>query len=303
MRPIKGDFFSIMFHYVRPSEVSNLKYLNLNKFILMLDNLMSEFGIVTQDQWEGFRKFGKRPSGALLTFDDGLKDHFNFVAPVLKERGLFGIFYVCTDPLINKPLSVHLSHYLLAHHDPHTIWQSLLSADSDLVWQVAKDELAQTAYVSHNEALLIKNIKKAINWLPYNSDREQLILEIFRELSKLSFQEFVSQWYLNEKEISLLSMLGFEIGSHTCSHRLLSRLDLRDIRYELNESKSALENVSTNSIRSFCFPYGGERSYNKEILEELKKSQYSDAFSVKSSVIGKESTFELHRFDCNFFLP
>ena len=52
-------------------------------------------------------------NGVVLTFDDGLKDHYNFVYPELKRRGLWGIFYIPTGQYKNKKiLDVHRIHLL-----------------------------------------------------------------------------------------------------------------------------------------------------------------------------------------------
>ena len=54
---------------------------------------------------------GPAPDGVLLTFDDGLRDHRDFVLPVLQERGLFGLFYVPSGPAITgRILDVHKVH-------------------------------------------------------------------------------------------------------------------------------------------------------------------------------------------------
>ena len=54
------------------------------------------------------------PSGFLLTFDDGLRDHVDFVLPVLRRRRLFGLFYVPSAPLTDGVvLDVHKLHLAL----------------------------------------------------------------------------------------------------------------------------------------------------------------------------------------------
>src|SRR5262245_47702732 len=37
---------------------------------------------------------------ALLTFDDGLRDHFNAARMILEPLGLRGLFFVCSQPLL-----------------------------------------------------------------------------------------------------------------------------------------------------------------------------------------------------------
>ena len=56
----------------------------------------------------------RAPGGVLLTFDDGLRDHAEFVLPALQARGLFGLFYVCSGPaMAGRILDVHKVHLAL----------------------------------------------------------------------------------------------------------------------------------------------------------------------------------------------
>ncbi|SCM83613.1 Polysaccharide deacetylase [uncultured Sporomusa sp.] len=49
---------------------------------------------------------------------------------------------------------------------------------------------------------------------------------------------------------------GMEIGGHTMSHPMLSRLTDAAIRYELEASKELLEQELKTKIEFFCYPYG-----------------------------------------------
>src|SRR4030095_477954 len=50
----------------------------------------------------------------LLTFDDGLKDHYTEVLPVLSEQGIEGLFFIITSCLEGRVVSVHKNHFLMA---------------------------------------------------------------------------------------------------------------------------------------------------------------------------------------------
>jgi peptidoglycan/xylan/chitin deacetylase (PgdA/CDA1 family) len=60
-------------------------------------------------------------------------------------------------------------------------------------------------------------------------------------------------------ELGSLHEAGWEIGSHTCSHPQLSRLDDRALRHELEDSRKACEEKLGN-CRTLALPYGdGDR--------------------------------------------
>ena len=49
---------------------------------------------------------------------------------------------------------------------------------------------------------------------------------------------------------------GFEIGSHSMTHRPLDVLTGRELAYEVHRSKAELEQIVGKGIRSFCYPHG-----------------------------------------------
>lgn len=306
MLPSPGDFFSVMYHYVRPLEKSKLRYLEVQDFQRQIDFFEERYGLVSREDWEKFRKTGLKPKGALLTFDDGLKDHYRFVLPILIDRNLFGIFYTCTNPLKNLALSVHLTHYLLANIDVHTIWNELITRGLPKQYKQVFDYKSQLAYLDQNHSDLEKDFKKLINYSVVDIGQKDLLLEIFTEFTKLSQTQFVNIWNLNEQEILEISSHGFEIGSHTCSHKLMTNLTDFEIDTELYDSKGILTESCNTDIKSFCFPYGGTRSYNASILQKLHQHEYSESFSVnpqpiKSGFLKPMNRFELPRYDCNLF--
>jgi peptidoglycan/xylan/chitin deacetylase (PgdA/CDA1 family) len=306
MLPSPGDFFSVMYHYVRPKELSKLRYLEIRDFQKQIDFFEEKFGLVTKVDWEKFRETGQKPKGALLTFDDGLKDHYNFVQPILLERNLFAIFYTCTNPLQNLALPVHLTHYLLAKNEAQTIWSWLIDRGIPKQYNKIFDHKSRLAYLNQDHSYLEKELKKLINWATVDIGQKDLLLEIFAEFTNLTQNQFINLWYLNDLEILEMNNNGFEIGSHTCSHKLMSNLTTFEIDSELCFSKSILSDICKTSIKSFCFPFGGSSSYNSIVLDKLNHHGYSESFSVnpqpiKDKFLKPMHRFELPRYDCNLF--
>tara|TARA_B100001057_G_scaffold322992_1_gene323248 strand:+ start:2046 stop:2630 length:585 start_codon:yes stop_codon:yes gene_type:complete len=124
-------------------------------------------------------------------------------------------------------------------------------------------------------------------------------------LKKFEINTNPKDYYLNKKEIKYLESLGMIIGSHTESHTLLSRLPFKEQFRELKNSKIFLEKIINKSIDTFCYPYGGKKSYNDNTLKILKKLKYKLAYSVENRDISykdiKQKPYELPRYDCNLF--
>ena len=67
----------------------------------------------------------------ILTFDDGLIDHYKFVYPILKEMKLWGVFYIPTAQFTDKKiLPVHLIHLLCGSIQPKKLINQLIGYTS-----------------------------------------------------------------------------------------------------------------------------------------------------------------------------
>jgi peptidoglycan/xylan/chitin deacetylase (PgdA/CDA1 family) len=62
--------------------------------------------------------------------------------------------------------------------------------------------------------------------------------------------------YLTRAELRELSEQGFEVGSHSLTHRHLSDLDAEQIKTELIDSKAALEELTGKTVAHFSCPGG-----------------------------------------------
>jgi peptidoglycan/xylan/chitin deacetylase (PgdA/CDA1 family) len=80
--------------------------------------------------------------------------------------------------------------------------------------------------------------------------------------------------YLSEQQVKLMFEGGMEIGSHTMTHAMLTRITLDQAWYEINESKKYLDDLLKTDIISFCYPWG---EYNNEIMLLVDKAGYNYA--------------------------
>lgn len=97
-----------------------------------------------------------------------------------------------------------------------------------------------------------------------------------------------SSFYLNKykhlsiDQIKILVNEGWEIGSHTCTHKYLGKLNNDEISSELSLSKQKLEEIINNEVTSFAPPYG---IIDKRVLEISKSVGYKEIFIQKNKNI------------------
>jgi peptidoglycan/xylan/chitin deacetylase (PgdA/CDA1 family) len=71
-----------------------------------------------------------------------------------------------------------------------------------------------------------------------------------------------------------LCLDGFEIGAHSVSHVSLSKLNHAELRHEVRDCKSTLEQELGRQVTMFCYPNG---RYNSAVIRELEEAGYQGA--------------------------
>ena len=74
--------------------------------------------------------------------------------------------------------------------------------------------------------------------------------------------------YLSRQQLRELSDLGFEIGSHSMSHAYLPDVNDAELRHEVSDSKSWLEDVVGLPVKHFSCPGGRFDRRVKSVVEE-----------------------------------
>lgn len=71
------------------------------------------------------------------------------------------------------------------------------------------------------------------------------------------------------------------IGSHTMTHTDLLRLDTQGARYEIEDSKKALQDSLQLPVEFFAYPWG---AFSADIQDIVKQAGYRAAFSTNSKI-------------------
>ena len=82
---------AIMYHYVREyvPELPKFRFLDIQNFRKQLDYFEQKFGFVSRKDWDLViqkKKLGSAEGKVVLTFDDSLSCHFDYVFPELKKE-------------------------------------------------------------------------------------------------------------------------------------------------------------------------------------------------------------------------
>ncbi|MFQ6043357.1 MAG: polysaccharide deacetylase family protein [Candidatus Poribacteria bacterium] len=107
---------------------------------------------------------------------------------------------------------------------------------------------------------------------------------------KLGWRRFK---HLTPAQIRFLSKEGFCFGSHGVNHLFLTYQDDSTVRYEIQTSKSILEDFLKKPIYFFAYPYG---DYDCGTVRLLRECGYTAAFSLNpGDVIKTDNLYFLPR--------
>jgi peptidoglycan/xylan/chitin deacetylase (PgdA/CDA1 family) len=75
-----------------------------------------------------------------------------------------------------------------------------------------------------------------------------------------------------------LSAMGFEIGSHTVNHPILSQTSREKIASELRDSKAVIERELQRPCTAFAYPNGQIHDVNQTVFDEVRAAGYRWCF-------------------------
>lgn len=298
-----------MYHYVQGDDPSLpfFNHLHLEDFELQLDYFDSKFGFVSEKEFVNSIETGTPLDGVILTFDDGLKCHYRDVFPVLRARGLWGIFYVPTGVYhTQKVLDVHRIHVLLGGGNSTDILNELQSIITrDQLIDIEREDFTKKTYRIQKNDEATTLIKRMLNYYISYEYREAVLdqlCEKFVDPELLTTAGF----YVSKEEMIEMEREGMTIGSHTVNHPVLSKLTVDGQYQEIHDSFETLSSFGlTLKTKTFCYPYGGFHSFTEETEKILDREGCLFSFNVESRTIESKDLSHrrqaLPRYDCNEF--
>ena len=300
---------AIMYHYVRSFNptLPNFRFLDVENFEKQLDYFQDNFGFVSKDEWLSAlseKKLGSAEGKVLLTFDDAMSCHYDYVYKALTKRNLWGIFYVTTQPYQkDKALDVHRIHLLCGAYSGIELLSTLkVFLKEEMIPDEKREEFRKQTYTRQDNYEGISEFKRILNYFVSYDFREQLIDKVAHELN---YVFHTSEFYVPIDKLIKMQLSGNLIGSHTVSHPVMSKLNKREQNREIEDSFNFLDSKLHLDVRTYCHPYGGFHSFNDNTVNLLAENEVLFSFNVESRDICDEDLTSsiqfLPRYNCNEF--
>jgi Polysaccharide deacetylase len=293
-----------MYHYIRDlpnTSFPRLKGMLTSDFQSQVKIFQSHFEMATLESALAYLQGTYKPSRdlCLLTFDDGLKEHYAEVTPILKELGVQGIFFVIT----NKALApVHMNHFLLATLEFETYQKEFYRTLEESCPGMLDTLVITKSLVRHTypwDDFPLASFKYVVNFMIERDLRDRVLTELFRtHMGDPS--EFSESLYVSWDEARAMQKEGMVIGGHSHQHKPLSTLSDKELSWDLTQCRQTLDQqLLPQQELPFCFPYGQRETVNALTLEKLQELGFSCAFlNEPGANYPGQDHFLLQRFDC-----
>ena len=223
-------------------------------------------------------------NAVLVTFDDGYRNNRTLAAPELRKAGVPAIFFVSTG-YIGKDRMLW----------PQELKMRLLDWPGGPVPLPDGGETELDADPALREER-VEKIAQTCKRLP-DMQRRTYLSELREQDWTCGIDPEVYE-FMDWEEVLGLQRLGFDIGSHTVEHPILTRLGTDGVRIELCSSKRVIEKRLGVDCPWLAYPNGGLSDFSDAIVKQAGNAGYRCAFTqVPGFNDPCESPFVLRRMD------
>ena len=251
------------YHTVSSENLIHIKHLHNIKspkqFERELDFYLKHYEPIDIFQLKKIVETNKNPDKKyfFLSFDDGLSQISNIVAPILKKKGIPATFFINSKFVDNKDLFYRYKASILID-----------AIENVSLTRNLKNKIEQ---ILCNNKLNCSNIKKSVLSINYKNkniiDEMALILDV-------DFNQYLKNEkpYLSTPQIQELVNDGFTIGAHSIDH---PQYNLLPINEQLRQTEQSVKFVTNNfniDYKTFAFPftdYGVSKNYFKQINNNI----------------------------------
>ena len=304
-------FTAVMYHYVRDVEQTSypgIKALSISDFEGQLNYLERHYTFLKlEDTFAALDGDMSRLSqnGVLLTFDDGHRDHYDTVFPLLQEREIQGVFFPPAMPIIERRvLDVNKIQFILSRvANPKTlidaINQAIVDNREEFSLDAPEEYQAWHAKPFGYDGADVIFIKRMLQHVLPQKLRTEVIRALFENHVTKDEQSFADDLYMSADHLREMTSQGMVIGSHGYGHHWMDSLTPEEQRQDISASLEFLETIGVfPQDWVMCYPYGG---YDDNLIQTVKKMGCKLGFTTHPGIanLDEEHPLCLSRLDTN----
>ncbi len=220
--------------------------------------------------FRGGRELPRKP--VLVTFDDGYANNLVHAAPLLKQMGVPATFFVSTGYIGDNRLLWPTEVFCRSYYWPGR--RMPLPRGEEIV--VPESHSARLAF-----AAALERKCKQLSAAACTKYLARLRAECALALDEAARELF---GFLDWDGVRELRKSGFDVGSHTVEHVIVSRVDHAQLAHELRASKAVIENEIGCDCPCFAYPDGKTDDITPAAMQAAADAGYDLAFCVMDGV-------------------
>lgn len=240
------------------------------------------FNVVPLQQGIEMLYAGTVPSRALaITFDDGYTDNEEIAAPILKRLGLGATFFVSTRFL-----------------DGSCMWNDQVveairrCPGEEMNLEALGLRRYSIATVTERQRTIISLV---LDVKHFEAERRR---ELVAAIEASAGSQAPKGLMMSPDQVRELRNMGMQVGAHTVSHPILTRLSAGAALEEIARSKAHLEDLLQERVDLFAYPNGmPRRDYAAEHVQMVRECGFKAAVTTAQGAASSASDrFQLPRF-------
>jgi len=307
---VPGRAALVNYHYIQPpadGPFGRMNGIGIAEFALQVQTMRRQMlplciedlvrdGIIVGDD--------RGPVGVAVTFDDATREVFEHAIPLLREAGIKATIYCCSQPIAEGRLldvqKIHILTRRLGFQRFRAAFDEAIESlfGPDVVLEPLPSALEPVYRYDDEET---RGFKTRLNMqLPIRYVSETLSVLFGRFIG--DERDAVRHVYMSMDDIARARDLGFSIGVHTHSHRMLSRLDARAQRDEILAPLDVFREYLDPAGPTMSYPYGIRGSWNDTTLQCVREAGIETCVTLTRMTYRPKihkNRHEIPRFDVN----
>lgn len=239
------------YHTVSPESLPHISHLyRVHKpaeFEKDLDQLLLHFEALSLGDYLENKGEERTKPNMVLTFDDGLKGCYDFIAPLLKSKGVPATFFLNNRFIDNKGLFYRYKASLLVHQ--------------------VRDDCRAKEKVADFLKIDKEQVEASIKMIAWD---QRTLLDALAKEAELDYSGYLrsKSVYMNKGEIESLIEWGFDIGAHSTDHVDFASLDAGAMIEQVKASIKDLQKRFGIQTAYFSFPFTSD-GVPREVIDAL----------------------------------
>jgi peptidoglycan/xylan/chitin deacetylase (PgdA/CDA1 family) len=271
-------------HVVSDENLPHIKelypYKSRKEFINDLDWLLKRFKAIHPNELAEsiFHQKPIEKKSFLLSFDDGFREVYDVIAPILIEKGVPAIFFINSAFIDNKELFYRCKLSLVL---------TKVKTDKSLAEKVCQ-------HINHNYSGYnsLRNEVLKINY------PNQYIADELGQIAETDFEDFLSKQkpFLTTEQITCLLSQNFVFGGHSADHPDYKLLSIDE---QCNQTINSIKHISQfqqDAFHYFAFPHE-DKYIKQEFFARMHETDPNCLFFGLQNQRKENQNLILHRFN------